>query len=188
MKLGYIQTFAELAKSRNNIVSEQELMAFEKRYYLTETERDEIKEYCIEHGITIVYSEDPKQKNVSHRIRSAGTYLPKPERRMIISTIASEIVHKGAVRARKRAGGRGWLCGTYTSSVRKTIEKCIDCRFSDDQIKYIVSHLPEDTDDETEFALQDPENQELCDELSRELNALIPKIHLNRFLSDFLDD
>ena len=188
MKLGYIQTFAELAQSRNKIVTEQELIAFQKRYYLIGTEMDEIKEYCTEHGITIVYTEDSKPKTVSRRIQSAGTYLPRPERRRIISTIASEIVHKGVVRARKRSNGRGWLCGTYTSGMRKTVERYMDRRFTDDQIEFIISHLSEDADDETEFALQDPENQELCDELSRELNALIPKIHLNRFVSDFLDD
>ena len=49
MKLGYIQTFAELTQNKN-IVSEQELMAFQNRYNLAEKEMDEIKEYCIEHG------------------------------------------------------------------------------------------------------------------------------------------
>ena len=39
MKLGYIQTFAELTQNKN-IVSEQELMAFQNRFFLTETEMD----------------------------------------------------------------------------------------------------------------------------------------------------
>ena len=91
MKLGYIQTFAELTQNKN-IVSEQELMAFQNRYNLAEKEMDEIKE-----------------------------------------------------------------------------------------------HLPENSD-EAEFALLDPEKQAQCDEMSQKLNALIPRIHLNLFLSDFMDD
>ena len=73
MKLGYIQTFAELTQNKN-IVSEQELMAFQNKYNLAEKEMDEIKEYCIEHDIMVFYAEDFDVKDVSHRIQTAGTY------------------------------------------------------------------------------------------------------------------
>ena len=186
MKLGYIQTFAELTQNKN-IVSEQELMAFQNKYNLAEKEMDEIKEYCIEHDIMIFYAEDFDVKDVSHRIQTAGTYLPKTERRRIIRTIASEIVHKGVVRARKRTSGRGWLCGTYACHKMKIIERRVAYGFTDEEIEFIKSHLPENSD-EAEFALLDPEKQAQCDEMSQKLNALIPRIHLNLFLSDFMDD
>ena len=90
--------------------------------------------------------------------------------------------------ARKRTEGRGWLCGTYTSSKRKTLEREIDRRFTDEEIEFIKAQLPDDSDDETEFALQDPERQEMCDDMSSKLNALIPRLHINHFWSDLLDD
>ena len=133
MKQGYKETFARLAESKNNIISEQ-------------------------------------------------------ERRKIIRTIASCIVHKGAIRAKKRTKGRGWLCGTYTSAVREIIEKKMECMFTDEQIEFIKVHLPEKTDDRTEFALQDPEHQELCDEMNSKLNELIPSLHVNHYWHDLLDD
>ena len=60
--------------------------------------------------------------------------------------------------------------------------------FTYDQIEFIYSHLPEEYDDETELVLQDPENHELCDEISEKLNTLIPKIYVNHYWSDFLSD
>lgn len=186
MKIGYIETFARFSESKNNIVSEQDLMAFQDRYDLTETEMEGIKEYCICHGISIVYAEDPAEKNGSDRDQSAGTYLPTQERRRIIRTIASHIVHKGAIRARKRAKRRGWLCGTYTSNIRKIIERSVEHQFTDEEIGFIKAHLSED--DETEFALKDSEKQEMCDDLNSKLNALIPRLHMNLLLSDFMDD
>lgn len=188
MKMGYVEAFAKLAERKNNIVTEQELFDFQQRYRLTRTEIDEIKEYCKEHGISIIYAEDPVPERVSYGILTAGTYLPKEVRSKIIRTIASLIVNKGAIRARKRTKGRGWLCGTYTSSKRKTIEREIDRRFTDKEIEFIKAHLPEDSDDETGFALQDPERQEMCDDMSSKLNALIPRLYMNHYWSDFMDD
>ena len=106
--------------------------------------------------------------------------LPKTERRRIIRTIASEIVHKGVVRARKRTSGRGWLCGTYACRVMETIERKMVYRFNDEEMGFIKAPLPENSD-EAEFVLQDPENQDQCDEMSQKLNALIPRIHYYLF-------
>lgn len=184
MKMGYVEAFARLAERKNNIVTEQELLDFQQRYRLTRTEIEEVKEYCKEQGISIIYAEDP----VAERTLTAASYLSPTDRRRSIRTIASHIVNKGAIRARKRTKGRGWLCGTYTSSKRKTIEREIDRRFTDEEIEFIKAHLPEDSDDETEFALQDPERRGMCDEINNKLNALIPRLHINHFWSDLLDD
>lgn len=80
MKMGYVEAFAKLAERKNNIVTEQELFDFQQRYRLTRTEIDEIKEYCKEHGISIIYAEDPVPERVSYGILTAGTYLPKEVR------------------------------------------------------------------------------------------------------------
>lgn len=71
MKMGYVEAFARLAERKNNIVTEQELLDFQQRYRLTRTEIEEVKEYCKEQGISIIYAEDP----VAERTLTS-TYVP----------------------------------------------------------------------------------------------------------------
>ena len=80
MKMGYVEAFAKLAERKNNIVTEQELLDFQQRYRLTRTEIEEIKEYCKERGISIIYAKDPVPESVSYGTLTAGTYLPKEVR------------------------------------------------------------------------------------------------------------
>ena len=191
MKLGLIETFSQFAARRDNSVSQDDLMVFRKRYNVYETEMDEIIQLCGEHDIKIVNTEDSVPKKATNRNCMAGMHLSEEERRKyrkMVRTIAGLIVNKGSIRARKRTEGRGWICGTYTSRIRTTIEKRLGLMFTYDQIEFIYSHLPEEYDDETELVLQDPENHELCDEISEKLNTLIPKIYVNHYWSDFLSD
>lgn len=80
MKMGYVEAFVTLAERKNNIVTEQELLDFQQRYRLTRTEIEEIKEYCKERGISIIYAKDPVPESVSYGTLTAGTYLPKEVR------------------------------------------------------------------------------------------------------------
>lgn len=59
-----------------------------------------------------------------------------------------------SVRARKRVNGRRWLCGTYTSSVKRVVEQQVKRFFSSEEMKYIIDHLT-DFDKEEHFAIED---------------------------------
>ena len=191
MKLGLIETFVKYAARKNNTLTEEDLSLFEKRYNVYEAEMDEVRRYCSDHGITIVRPDGSVAEEGADKARSAERHLSEEEcrkRRRMIRTIAGFIVHKGAIKARKRVEGRGWICGTYTSSIRRTIEKVLERRFSEDEIAFIYARLPKESEEETEIVLKDPENQERCEELNRILNGLIPKIYVNHYWSDFLSD
>lgn len=87
--MGYAEAFAKLVERKNNIVTEQELLDFQNRYHLTKTEIEEIKEYCKEHGISIIYAEDPVPESVSYGTLIAGTYLPKEVRSKLSGPLRS---------------------------------------------------------------------------------------------------
>ena len=77
MKLGLIETFSQFAARRNNSVSQDDLMVFRKRYNVYQTEMDEIKQFCNEHDIKIVNTEDSVPKKVSNRTCMAEKNLSR---------------------------------------------------------------------------------------------------------------
>ena len=103
--------------------------------------------------------------------------LAKPiaDRIMILST------NKARARIRANNGhGWGWICGTGTSSFKQVLVRFLIRDFSVEQLKFIVEHLQEETNNlETSFNLQDSNEKELCDEINNRLNELIPRTHAN---------
>ena len=83
-----------------------------------------------------------------------------------------------------RKGLRGWLCGTYAGHLCSILENKVMRRFSEEELEFILSHLPETKMEAAgfHFILTDSGKQEKCDELSRRLNEMIPKVRLNSCL------
>lgn len=101
--------------------------------------------------------------------------------------IAKHIMHIAAVAARKRVHGRGWLCGTYTNNVRKSVEKKVMRSFDEIEIDYIIDHLPSESDEDICFHMLDDQNPEKMAYYNSELNSMIPKLMINRFYSDLFE-
>lgn len=191
MERDYIGNLKVLAAINRNSVSEQNLKLLGVKYSLSDAEMHELYQYCKDNGIE-VYDEEiiasvSDDSMAAHPVRKAE-FLTEEEREYHrqVSIIAKQIMHIASVRARKRVNGRGWLCGTYTSSVRKAVESQVRRCFSQDELEFIINHLSDP--DETGFTLQDREKQEICEDLNDRLNELIPQLHINRFYSDLFDE
>ena len=53
-------------------------------------------------------------------------------------------MHLASVKAHKRVEGKGWLCGTYTSSIRRNVESYLVSKFDESEMDYIIEHMPVD--------------------------------------------
>lgn len=96
-------------------------------------------------------------------------------------------MHIAAAAARKRVHGRGWLCGTYTNNVCKSVEKKVMRSFDEIEIDYIIDHLSSESDEDICFHMLDDQNPEKIAYYNSELNSMIPKLMINRFYSDLFE-
>ncbi len=181
-----------LAAINKNSVSEQNLKLLGAKYNLSEEEIQNLNQYCKDNGIAIY---DEEEMACLSNDKYAAQPARKPEqideegekvKNIQALTIANRIMHIASVRARKRMNSRGWLCGTYMSSVTRSVGQQVKRIFSCEEMKYIIEHLT-DFDGEEFFAMEDQQSPETCDILNRKLNELIPRLHINRFYSELFD-
>ena len=191
MERDYIGNLEVLAAINRNTVSEQNLKVLGMKYDLTDSELQEMVQYCKDHGIHI-YDEEKTAVRSDDAIAIKKKSLPPEEieRNKMALLITKHIMSIAASRALKRVNGRGWLCGTYTSAKEGTLEKYVKRAFSIEELRFITVHLPdvEANRRDGSFALTDPERPEMCEELNRKLNHLIPRLHVNPFYSDVFDN
>lgn len=189
MESEYIRNLCAIIGARSNAtVNDQVLEILRNKYNLTDNEWKTMIEYCNEHQISINHmgketvddsvqvSEEPDAKqDVTAEERELDRY---------VETITGRIMHIAAVRAKKRVNGKGWICGTYTKSVANLVKRKVKYNFSINQLRFIVDHLPDESDIEERFSLQDPENVYECIVLNDALNMLIPRLITHRFYSE----
>ena len=183
MQRDYIGHLRALIGVTGYSVSQQNLDILRIKYELTDTEADEMRQYCIEHNV-VIYDELEKHKNSESsekpeqikRRHSRTLTEEEKEYRKLIGKVSTCIVNLGMNRTRNSTKDMIGFCGTYTSSIREGIAKRVQRVFSADQLRFIVAHLPENLEDDEFFSLKDPLEQELCNELSQEMNSLIPRV------------
>lgn len=191
-----IENLRVLAAINHNSVSEQNLKLLGEKYSLSEAELQELDQYCKDNGIDVydeekmacISGENNNGNNVTCSVRKTDCITEEEkENQKMASIITKRIMHIAAIKARKSVNGRGWLCGTYTGSVRRLVEQRVRRSFSNEELKYIVDHLS-DSDEEDLFAIEDQQSPGTCDILNDKLNELIPRLHINRFYSDIFED
>lgn len=193
MERDYIGNLKVLAAINRNTISEQNLKLLEIKYSLSDSEMHNLVQYCKDQGIEI-YDEEKRNNNAddeSHipSVKKKKTITTEElEHNKMASSIAERIMHIAAIKALKRVNGRGWLCGTYTNSVRRTVERQVKRCFSLEESKFIIDHLPDENDEDEIFTLVDQDRKEMCEALSKKLNEIIPRLHVNLFYTDFFDD
>ena len=193
MERDYIGNLKVLAAINRNTISEQNLKLLEIKYSLSDSEMHNLVQYCKDQGIEI-YDEEKRNNNAddeSHipSVKKKKTITTEElEHNKMASSIAKRIMHIAAIKALKRVNGRGWLCGTYTNSVRRTVERQVKRCFSLEESKFIIDHLPDENDEDEIFTLVDEDRKEMCEALSKKLNEIIPRLHVNLFYTDFFDD
>ena len=193
MERDYIGNLKVLAAINRNTISEQNLKLLEIKYSLSDSEMHNLVQYCKDQGIEI-YDEEKRNNNAddeSHipSVKKKKTITTEElEHNKMASSIAKRIMHIAAIKALKRVNGRGWLCGTYTNSVRRTVERQVNRCFSLEESKFIIDHLPDENDEDEIFTLVDQDRKEMCEALSKKLNEIIPRLHVNLFYTDLFDD
>ena len=193
MERDYVGNLKVLAAINRNTISEQNLKLLEIKYSLSDSEMHNLVQYCKDQGIEI-YDEEKRNNNAddeSHipSVKKKKTITTEElEHNKMASSIAERIMHIAAIKARKRVNGRGWLCGTYTSSVRRTVERQVKRCFSLEESKFIIDHLPDENDEDEIFTLVDQDRKEMCEALSKKLNEIIPRLNVNLFYTDLFDD
>ena len=123
-----------LASTNNNSVSEQNLKLLVVKYNLSDEELQKLNQYCKDNGI-IVFDEEEmacesNNRSADHSTRKYDQKDTERETNRQVSIIANRIMRIASVSARKRVNGRGWLCGTYTSSVKRVVEQQVKRFFS----------------------------------------------------------
>lgn len=187
MKNDYIGNLRVLAEVHHQTVSEQNLQILRVKYGLTDEAYAEMTSYCSAHGIRIY---DEKEDAVFDRPPIILRKKPLTEEQKQINAMAKMVSDRimaiAAARALKRVQHQGWLCGTYTASVKKSMNLRVRRHFTADELRFITDHLAPVTSEgaRERFALNDPEAQALCDEMNARLNEMIPALHVNMFFSE----
>lgn len=190
MNIDCMKNLRVLVAINQNSVSEQNLKLLGVKYNLSDAELQELSQYCKDNGID-VYDEEKKvcvsdNSNACSIRKTDSMTEEEKENGKQVSIIAKRIMHVAVVRARKRVNGLGWLCGTYTSSVKRLVEKQIRKCFSNEELNYIVERLTDS--DEDIIITKDQQSPEKSEELNDKLNDLIPRLHINRFYTDLFAD
>lgn len=192
-KLEYIENLRAIAGVSGNIVTFSDLSILRVKYKLTEKGWDNMIGYCDEHGIRICELNEKKYNNNDDEDELLVEFDEEPsderkEREDLADIITERIMHCAFVRAEKRVNGRGRICGTYMRSVASTVNRKVKYLFGADDMKYIISHLPEKTEDEEAFDLQTEELKEdyKRSHLNKILNSLIPRLLIHRYYQDIL--
>lgn len=193
MESEYIRNLCAIIGARSNATVDDETMEIlRNKYNLTDNEWKNMIEYCNEHQISINHME---KETVDDSVQvskepDAKQDMTAEERELdgYVETITGRIMHIAVVRAKKRVNGKGWICGTYTKSVANLVKRKVKYNFSINQLRFIVDHLPDESDIEERFSLQDPENVYECNVLNDTLNMLIPRLIIHLFYSEIFKD
>lgn len=191
MNKNYIENLEVIARVGGNNISQQNLLILMKKYHMTDGELVELKEYCKLHGIMIFDEND--NMNSDDGIKAAKQQVSRTvstEDRIRLEKakiISKHIMHIATVSAHKRVQERGWLCGTYASGVRRRLESYVLKKYSESEMDYIMKHLPEKNDEDICFNMRDVDNPQRIMRFNKELNEMIPSLHINRFFSDVFE-
>ncbi len=192
MEKDYVENLKAVAGVGGNKISEKNLVLLKEKYNLTEEGMKEMKAYCNTHRI-LIYDEIAKgefAEDMNDVKPSRRKSVPIEERNRLKKSrvITKRIMHLASVSARKRVEGRGWLCGTYTSSVRRSTERFVMRKFVESEMDYIIEHFPPENDEDICFQMMDDENPEKITYYNSELNSMIPRLIINRFYSDLFEE
>lgn len=189
MKKDYMENLRVVARAGGNKISQQNLFLLKEKYHLADEKMEEMKEYCKMNRI-LIYDEEENNdsaEEIQPVKRCTGNKVPTEEERIQLKKaklITKHIMHLAAVSARKRVQGRGWLCGTYTNNVQKSVERYVMRKFDESEMDYIIEHLPEENDEDICFRMVDADNPQMVIYYNDQLNSMIPKLHINRSYSD----
>lgn len=151
-----------------------------------------MREYCKQHSI-LIYNEEEHADSIDRantlKQRNENITLTETEKSKLKKArhITRHIMHLAATRARKRVKGQGWLCGTYTSGVRKYVERYVMRTFNEDEMDYIIGHLPTENEEDTCFLMVDVSEPQRIMYYNDMLNSVIPRLHINHFYSDIFE-
>lgn len=101
--------------------------------------------------------------------------------------IAKYIIRYAANRAPDLSEGERSPCGRVIAGLEKRTGQKVRVSFSEDEMGFIIRHLPPINTGDTIFHLDTPDEPLLCDKLNRQLNGLIPKWPKRGSLKGFLD-
>ena len=187
MSRDFIGNLRVLAAVGGNSVTKQNLELLREKYSLTDTEFEQMIDYCSERSI-MIYDEveacrerDAKTAALFAELNSMPRRKLKEEEkefRKLAEDVACEIIRLGKNRTINRTGERVCFCGTYMNSLRRSLYRCVKHVFTVEELRFITNHLPENSGMEEHFMLQgqNPKGQEMCRELNQKLNALIPAV------------
>jgi len=189
MERDYIGNLKVLAAINRNSVSRQNLVILGEKYSLSEAESQEMIQYCKDNGIDVydeVERESALESSKADLFVRKKRVLTEEEKEFnrLTSFLSGYIMRLASTRALKITNGHGWLCGTYTGSIRKNIERYIKRCFSHEELEFIVNHLSDPGEDVC-FALEDREKQDICEALNDKLNKMIPHLYVNHFYDDY---
>lgn len=199
MSRDFIGNLRVLAAVGGNSVTKQNLELLREKYSLTDTEFEQMIDYCSERSI-MIYDEveacrerDAKTAALLAELNSMPRRKlteEEKELRRLAEDVAYEIIRLGKNRTINRTSERVCFCGTYMNSLQKSVYRYVKQVFSLEELRFIINHLPENSGMEEHFTLQvqNPQEQEMCRELNPKLNGFIPRVREWRTLMELFAD
>ena len=192
MEKAYIEDLKVICSFGGNEISHQRLDRLKAKYGLTDSEAEEMREYCRTHGISVFNAEECKVWDKIVDKPDPWQTAEGKRRRARIKIITDYMQHVYTVvenasrveKPRKLGSNRGVTCNHGRSHLFETIPKIIFRNYDDDTIEYIIAHLPEENDTDTRLVMTDPDNPELCERLNEELNRMMPSNYIYRPTDD----
>lgn len=181
-----------LAGLRYNTISEQNLILLLEKYALNDCEAQEVMQYCAEHQIHIIdeTEEMPPAKTPSPKSSRESTspvtslsedhLIAEQEREeMKEIKILSKIVADWITDMKESLIQKGYYstirCGFYANKIIEQLPYKVSRLFSIDELRFIVSHLPEKSGQETCFMLQNEQDRIVYEAIMKKLYGLIMK-------------
>lgn len=96
----------------------------------------------------------------------------------VLAFVTRRLVNGAVRKSKEKAGGRCWVCGTYTDAVKKGYALELSVRFTQQELEHIAAVLRRQPPDKT--LELDPGD----DEVLIKLKKSIPVVSVNRYGSD----
>ena len=184
----YIENVRAIAGVGRYKISQQKLLILRHKYNLTDEAMAEMKAYCNMNRIMIYNEEEEDDSDVRIKVseQQVSKIITEEEKIRLekVDLITEHIIILATVRAEKREQRRGWLCGTYARRIQEKVNRFLLKQYSESEMDYIISHLPEEKGKDTCFHMVDAENPQKMMRYNEELNRIIPKLRLNHYYSD----
>ena len=195
----YLRHLKAIVGSAMGGIYDQDLQILREKYGLNDDEYESMLKYCAEHSVEIIkassgelidhYSyDDPEYGSDVDLYDSTLDDVEVNESKELAKCIAERIMQIAICRALMRTGGKGWICGKYTDSVLKSVERKVRRAFSKTQMRYIIDHIPEKSDDDIVFIINDPSDPDEVLRLCTILNMFIPKITVRTYPTELFKD